>query len=240
MNRLEEIYDSFLNAVEMVIDIPLPEKLRQKNAASDFLTALFIPVAGLIAGVFLAALSLVLKTGPAGSFLWAFAAWVILELTDSGRASLFTAEFAARLIYKKSAAVFVPVSLMQVSVYKLGMLFFVSSSGGSGYMIPFFTAVFSAQMYLAVYAADNPLLKVEEDERKRLWIIPAAVAFVTFWVYPLVVCATIAATAVVLMIFVKKKNKEFRSTGDDITCVAGVIQLLLLFAAAILFSAGVK
>ena len=234
MNRLEEIYSSFCNAFEMVIDIPLPEKLRREGEENPFLTAMFIPVVGIAAGILLSAAGVICTSGAAGSLIWAFAAAAFIELSDSGRAGMFTSERAARMIYKESAPTFVPVLLMGISIFKLAALFLISFAGKCGYMVPFFTAVFTVEMYLAVYGGKNPVLTVEEEDRKGLWIAPALVFFIFFWSYPYAVLFTAAASAAVVMLFRKRMRTDYPVTGDDITCVAGAVQLLLLLIAIIL------
>ena len=81
-------------------------------------------------------------------------------------------------------------------------------------------------------------IAVDEEDKKLIWIIPAAVGFFWFWFYPYATVLSALAAWGVVKVFRKKVWKEgFVPGGDDITLVSGFCEVVLLAAAVLTMGA---
>lgn len=233
---MEKIYSSFCEAWNMVIDVPLAAE-DGGRAAEPHLVAMFIPLAGVICGVLLTALG-VLCAWRGGAFLWAFAALIALELVDSGRGSRQVASSIEKFISRSGKAGVLPAAGTLLMIFKLAALYIISRGGNCGYMTVFFVTVFSVEMYLAVLPGRGQLIAVDEEDKKLIGIIPAAVGFFWFWFYPYATVLSAVAAWGIVKVFRKKVWKEgFVPGGDDITLVSGFCEVVLLAAAVLTMGA---
>ena len=231
MNRTDKFIDSFREAWSMVIDVPHGEN--DNRAAVPFLTAAFIPLAGVVVGVLLTAAGFVLAW-KAGAVLWAFAALLVTELVDSGRGSRAFSEYVCKKLLNMSDGYFMQAAGTLLLIFKLAALYVISRSGNCGFMIVFFVVVFSVEMYLAAMPERGAILEVDEDEKRFLWVIPGVVVFLTFWIYPFAVLfSVLAAWGTIVLCRKKIWAKDRVLTGDDITFASGVCEAVL-FAVAII------
>jgi hypothetical protein len=231
MKSFEKFTNSLREAWELVIDVRYPFAFEDPQEPDPVLQAVLIPFCGCIAGILLAALGKLIPGGGAGSLLWALIALFLLDLKDSGRAVKFISQKISCAIFKNDSGEFVSALNVELMLLRLAALFVIVWQGTCGGMIPVLTAVFAVESFLAV---NNPVpvIELEDRERKFIWIIPAAVAFLAFWSMPLftVVCAALSA-AVVWCFKTRVWKEEHPVSGDDITLCAGVVELLLLICA---------
>lgn len=239
MKSLEKFYSSFVSAWNMVNDIPFPGAYREDDSgAESFWHAAMIPVAGAVPGIILAAIGVFCRGSVAGSLLWAFAALVVMELINSGRSGMFAAEKISEWIFRENSKSFVPSAATLLMQFKLAALYIISYNRNTGFAVVFFILIFSFQMYCATFSEKQAVIAVDEDEKRYLYVFPAAITFLWFWFYPLAVLLSVCAVFAVFTLFRKKiwcDNQVLN--GDDITLAAGFLEVILLVCATV--SAGI-
>lgn len=235
MKNLENLYNSFVSAWDMVMDVSLPGTPRRDYFEEDaFGTAVMIPVVGAVPGIILAALGLFCRGSVAGSLIWAFAALVVMELINSGRSGRFAAEKISALIFRGDAEKFCSSATTLIMIFKLAALYALSFCGNTGFAVLFFVLVFAFQMYCAVFPVENALIQVEDEKKSYLYIFPSAVAFLWFWSYPAATLLCLGAVCGIAVFFRKKVWIDSGAiNGDDITLAAGFVELILLLCAII-------
>ena len=231
MKSFEKFSDSLREAWELVIDVRYPFAGEEQRDGDPVLRAMLIPLCGCVAGVLLTALGKLIPAGGAGSLLWALIALFLLDLKDSGRAVKFISRKISGAIFKNDSGEFVSALNVELMLLRLAALFVIVWQYTCGGMIPVLTAVFTVESFLAV---NNPVpvIELEGNERKFIWLVPAAVAFLSFWSMPLFTVVCVALPAGVVWCFKTRVWKEDQPvSGDDITLCAGVVELLLLICA---------
>ena len=218
----------------MMIDVPLPGEQSDDCCDDNFLSAAMIPVVGAVPGILLAVLGVLLEESVAGSIIWAFAAVIVSELITSGRADKFAAAGLAKLIFKEAAESFVNSAVTFVMLFKLAAFYFIAYSENTGFAVLLFVLMFTLEMYLVTFPERNALLELEEDGRKKLYLLPAAVLFIWFWSFPLAALFSAAAAWGTALFFRKKVwGSEHRITPDDVTLCAGCAEICILVCAII-------
>lgn len=234
MKSFETLTNSFRDAWEMVVDVRYPLASEEYAPGDPVLQAALIPLCGCALGVLISALGILLPSQIAGSILWAFAALVILELKDSGRGLKFVSGNCAKLLFKENHQQFVPSLNTALMLLKIAALIVIGVNGARGVMIVLLTSVFTVESYLAV-SDPVPVIDIEMREKRFVWGIPAVIAFFAFWTAPLFTVASAALPVGVVWYFkthIWKENQPV--SGDDITLVAGVVELTLLIVAMLI------
>ena len=235
MKSFEKFANSLREAWELVIDVRYPFAFEDPQEPDPVLQAALIPFCGCAAGILLAALGKLIPGGGAGSLLWALIALSLLDLKDSGRAVKFISQKVSGVIFKNNSGDFLSTLNVEIMLLRLAALFVTAWQGSCGCMIPVLTAVFAVESFLAV---NNPcpIIELENRERKFIWIVPAVVAFFTFWSMPHCTVVCVGLSAAVVWCFKTRVWKEDHPvSGDDITLCAGALELLLLVCAMTIF-----
>ena len=234
MKSFETFVNSFRNAWELVVDVRWPLASEDDAQGDPVWQAALIPLCGCALGVLIFALGILLPSQIAGSILWAFAALVILELKDSGRGLKFVSGKCAKLLFKENHQQFVPSLNTALMLLKIAALIVIGVNVAREIMIVLLTSVFAVESYLAV-SDPVPVIDIEEREKRFIWGIPVVIAFFAFWTAPLFTVASAALPAGIVWYFkthIWKENQPV--SGDDITLVAGVVELTLLVVAMLI------
>ena len=249
----------FAAAWEMLVDVPLPAKLRGlcrgRKPSGLELAAGFVLV-GLLAGIVLALAGRILSLSwinrYAASGIFALAAVAVCDGKDSFRGlkllvSALSGLFAGRNwhdslacasaddgSFDKTCGCIAALAILAVELFSFALLF---RGGACLWSVAVLTGGCSSQMFFALLpgADGSPFLTLSPDDRRKMWILPALAALWMIFRFPVAgIASCVIAGGLCAMI-----RRDFVLTGTpmtpDVITLGGKLAEIVLLLCGLLF-----
>jgi hypothetical protein len=255
IDEIKKRFCKFHTAWQTVLDFPplpnLTESCTLVSKASG--VVVYFPIIGVIAAlmivlpvVFIASVS----NEIAGAIIYATCATILWELKDSGRGSIMITSFFVAL-FRKTPFVNSVISMrsdrsileqpsaeiiyLLTFICRWAGLFILSFYGAKFWLVVILTASFTVQGDLASRSADGgsaaPLLAVQPDERRNMWLVAGVIALFVF--LPFFTIASIASAAAAYIISSEYSRVMARSnsgmTAEGVTAAGAFTEYITLF-----------
>ena len=249
----------FAAAWEMLVDVPLPAKLRGlcrgRKPSGLELAAGFVLV-GLLAGIVLALAGRILSLSwinrYAASGIFALAAVAVCEVKDSLRGSKLLVSALCGLFagrdwrtslacasaddgsFDRTCGCIAALTILGAELFSFALLF---GGGASLWSVAVLTGGFTSQMFFAALPGPDgsPYLVLRPADRRKMWILPALVTLGMILRFPV---AGIASPVIAggLCAFIRR---DFTLTGTpmtpDVITLCGKLAELVLLLCGLLF-----
>lgn len=255
-------FRSFIEAWNLLLDIPLPESWRKKyarTAPDPQLTLFAIPVVGLAAALILLIPGVFFRQifpQNGAALLFALVATILLDAKDSGRGVSLLLAIVSMIAGKipilpslpqlrpprlsALAGVIPTAGLVLLEMFKLGMCFLIFRNGAESYFVVVLVMSFTVQgvlMTLNDLDTHEQFLKIVPPLHNQVWFAAIFIALFVSIGFPLPVLVAVGATLLFALVVRNLADKLYGGvTADIITLAGAAIELTLLFAGGLLLA----